>query len=120
MLRFAGRSYTDSLDLSYDGTIPPHLKEAAAAIDATDEAKAALRAEKPAATRLTNVKPSDATALALMLKTIFERAPAGCITAEDFARIGLPEDQVDRLAKKACARAVALDPRIGELLGQAA
>lgn len=120
MFRFPGRSYTASLDLSYDGRIPAHLKEAAARLDATDEAKAALRAERPALTRLTNIKPADNVAMSLMVNTIFARAPEGRITREDFTRIGLPEDQVARLAEKACARAVALDPRIGELLGQAA
>ena len=43
MLRFPGRSYTDSLDLSYDGRITEHLKRVAAALDATDEGKAQLR-----------------------------------------------------------------------------
>lgn len=120
MLRFPGRSYTASLDLSYDGRIPPQLKEAAARLDATEEAKAALRAERPAAVRVVNARPNDHIAMALMLKTIFEQATKGCIQREDFERIGLPADQIERLHKTACARAVALDPRIGDLLQQAA
>ena len=120
LVKFAGFSYAQSLDLSYDGRIPAELKVAAEKIDATDEAKRTLREERGAIVRLTNVKPSDGTAIALMIRTIFDRAPAGLITREDFTRIGLPQAQVDRLAETACARAVALDPRIGELLQQAA
>jgi hypothetical protein len=120
VLRFPGRSYSDSLDLSYDGPIPPQLKEAAARLDATEEAKAALRAETPAVTRLTNIRPHDRIALTLMVKTILARACEGRILRQDFEQIGLPAKQIDRLAERARAQALALDPRIGELLGAAA
>lgn len=111
-----GFTWLESLHLRFDRLIPPHLVEAARKLDRAD----ALKSSAIARLRLGAVRPSRSIALAIMVRVILSVAPSGRVERQDFRAAGLPDDLIDTLSRQAYARALLLDPRLGDLLAEAA
>lgn len=114
---FPGFSAEQSLSLSTDGPIDPALMAAARAYDRERDAKC----ERAATVRVGRIVLKRRIAIALMAQEIGRIAVAnGCVTSDDFKRLGLDAAQIEELSAEAYALAVLDRPGLVSGLASAA
>lgn len=110
---FPGHTAVQSIFLSTDRAVDPALLSAAYAIDAA----AALKTRAALAdVRVGRITIKRHIVIALMAQEIIRLAGSGCVSLDDFRRLGLSDAQIVEYRDEAFAQAAAERPSIRELL----
>lgn len=102
MQLFPGHTAVSSLYLSTDRSVDPKLLAAAFAYDREHFAKS-----RPPEVRLGRIRVKRHIAVGLMAQEIVRNlASRGCVTADDFRRLGLSDAQIDEFKVEAFGQAI--------------
>lgn len=112
---FPGHTAVDSLYLSTDHAVDPQLLAAARRIDAEAFAREAPRAR----VKRGRVRVKPHIAETLMAEEIIRIAASqGCVTLDDFRRLGLDDAQIEAAKASACGQAILRRPALLNFLQQ--